>query len=63
MIKYIKELNKIMTKIKNNANFKFDLIILLPLIYFMKTNKYIKPEEFNMIITNDSLKIKELKHY
>ena len=59
----IKELNMITSKIKNGEEFKLNLIIILPLLYFMKVNDFISCEEFNMILSNKSLKIKELKYY
>lgn len=60
---YIKELNIITTKIKTKENVKLHLIIILPLLYFMRKNNIITPEEFQMIINNENLKIKELKYY
>ncbi|WP_296790133.1 ATP-binding protein [uncultured Methanobrevibacter sp.] len=59
----IKEINNIITKIKNNREFELNLIITLPVLCFIKSNNLISNEEFNMIISDESLKIKELKHY
>lgn len=60
---HVEDLNNITTKIKNREKFKLNLSIILPLLNFMKTNNLIDNEEFNMIINNKSLRIKELKYF
>ncbi|WP_292602946.1 ATP-binding protein [Methanobrevibacter sp. UBA212] len=60
---YIKYLNTIITKIKNKECVELTLNIVLPLLCFMKNKKIINNEEFHMIISNEILKIKELKYY
>jgi len=62
LIDEIKDLNRITTKIKNKEKFKLNLTITLPLLNFMKTNNLITNEVKNMIITNDTFNIKELKY-
>lgn len=59
----IEDLNITTTKIKNNEKFTLNLTLLLPLLNLMKTNNLISSEDFNMIINNQSLKIKELKYF
>ena len=59
---HVEDSNNITTKIKNREKFKINLTIILPLLNFMKTSALIDYEEFNMIINNKSLKIKELKY-
>lgn len=60
---YIKELNRIISKIKNKENLERTLDIILPLLYFMKDSELISEEEFHILIRNKRLKIKELKYY
>ena len=59
----IKELNIMTAKIKNTEEIKLNLIIILPLLYLMKNNNIITDEKINMIINNETLKIKELKYH
>ena len=60
---YIKELNRIISKIKNPKNLEQTLDIILPLLYFMKDNDILNENEFNILIRNKRLKIKKLKYY
>lgn len=60
---YIKYLNTIIEKIKNNECVELTLNIVLPLLFFMKNSKIINNEELKMLINKDTLKIKELKYY
>lgn len=64
LCEYIKDLKIITTKIKNNQeDFEIDLNMVLPLLDILKSFGHINDEEFKMIISNDSLRIKELQHY
>lgn len=63
LIEYITDLNETIEKIKQNKDYDVELLIILPLVEFMRNHNFMNRSKIDKILTKNLLNIKKLKFY